>query len=492
MLPIELFDLVHSLDSAEQRAFQLQGKLQAGDKTYMEVYEQLSNTNTCDIALDASLRKLFTTDSAYAERKNYLQSAILKSLRFNGRATQSQQALVYFHLVELLYERMQFDLLNKVLKKAEKYLWENESFELLNRVLHYKRLYYSKFRSTEYLKISEQILADMQKALSCQQNHLDYLCLYSALLNFSRKNISLKQAKEFKTLEDFKKHRLLINPDKAICKNSLLLFHSCWFMIGTVERDAAVMGKSVDGLKQIAFSFKEPKQKKRFIYLYYMCAASFYQIKADWDKLKEVLLELNKLHNGIPAYEYAGKINTFYVEYYYANFIDSEDAVKKYINDTLDFRKRFEKVIPNFRKQNLDLFLCFSYAKLGDFEMAYNYNMELQSLNRSKFRKDYRIAGKMVWLLILVELNKEPMFIRRAATKVYNYLGRELDKYPHVVKWVWAFKKLPNDYTDTVVFTNHFSPLLTYLKAENFAYMSKNFYTGYFDFIGWLERRIGV
>ncbi len=158
----ELFSLIKSLSKNEKRYFKrLAGLNGNGDKTYLALFEFISNQSDPG---DDLIRKYFEGQAFLSQMhvmKNYLSSLIMKSLRgYNESKSKNSELKELLREIEILYEKELFDhcktSIEKVIRIASKY----ERFEILLEALRLKRQWLVAIEGV--IKASEEIIEIIQ------------------------------------------------------------------------------------------------------------------------------------------------------------------------------------------------------------------------------------------------------------------------------------------------------------------------------------------
>lgn len=126
-----LQSLIRTFSKSEKRSFKLLSKAQQGDKAYLQLFD----------AIDRGLKPPATLSKGnHAFLKHYLQTQLLNTLRSIYAGSTDSIALANRIIeIELLVQRKQYKLAQKLLVKAERQALDSENYLVLLQLLPWER-----------------------------------------------------------------------------------------------------------------------------------------------------------------------------------------------------------------------------------------------------------------------------------------------------------------------------------------------------------------
>jgi hypothetical protein len=190
----ELHSLIRSLSPAEKRHFKMYGKVQGQSSSYVEVFDAIERQDIYD---EKALKEQFKSADFIRQFhviKNYLQKAVMKSLRsFHSLSSRDAELKDVLRNVEILFFKELYAQAGRELKRADTIASNYELFAGQIEVLNWKRRI-QQHLAPHNLDALTAISKEEQNAVIHLQNNLDYMQLIvaisSAVQNESREPVN--------------------------------------------------------------------------------------------------------------------------------------------------------------------------------------------------------------------------------------------------------------------------------------------------------------
>ncbi|MBL7892568.1 MAG: hypothetical protein JNL63_08055 [Bacteroidia bacterium] len=235
----ELFELIRSMNGSEKRFFKLFSSHLSDtndSKNYIKLFDAIAKQKRHD---EKSLKNDFKNDpflNNFSKSKNYLSDSILKSLEVYHRH-ENADSIIQSELrrAGILFDKHLFDQAEKHIKKAKQTALEHEKYNYLAAISNWEITLLEKDLNAKKIKAYLDIETNKQaNYLNYIENGLEYrrLSLQLNLLNQDRSQKKISQK-----LSAFRKHKLLISPDKAITFSSLHYYYSINFVCSLLSEE---------------------------------------------------------------------------------------------------------------------------------------------------------------------------------------------------------------------------------------------------------------
>ena len=169
-----LFLLIKSLSKSEKRHFKLSSSQQAGDKTYLKLFDALDKQENFD---EVAIKKQFRREAFikhFTSIKGYLYSQILHSMRAYRSEkpieTQLREALTD---IKFLYDKGLFTQCDKIILKAKKIAVTHENYTCLIDLLFWE-LESMRVQGLIYISRRENIFNQLSEGV----NHIETISKY--------------------------------------------------------------------------------------------------------------------------------------------------------------------------------------------------------------------------------------------------------------------------------------------------------------------------
>ncbi len=209
---VALFDLIKSMNKSEKRYFKLtaESSFEGRSKDYLLLYDEIERQEEYDDALLKELLSKQTKLKNFSQAKNYLLSALLKTLRnYHSSRNNKLRALELRLNAEILYSKGLYDMAWDELQKSKKTNYMNESFAQILSATYVERT----MMERQYFLNFDDKLEELSEELMLLGDKLKSECEYGAL-NF--KMIRLQK------LYDKKRDPELIEKAKELLTSPLL------------------------------------------------------------------------------------------------------------------------------------------------------------------------------------------------------------------------------------------------------------------------------
>jgi hypothetical protein len=173
----DLFDLIHCLDPAEKGYFSrfAQRHVLKDGNNYEQLFQVMAKMPAYNAdALGMELKRLGIA-SPLAAAKNHLKSIILKAMRdYNSGRTTHSKLLEGLENLAFFYEKKQYDLLRKEIKRLKKTAQLHSEHHILFKIGDYERKLHKETARRKFVEGMEEILAEMEHQARAFQNQLQF------------------------------------------------------------------------------------------------------------------------------------------------------------------------------------------------------------------------------------------------------------------------------------------------------------------------------
>jgi hypothetical protein len=488
----DLFQLIKTLSKQEKRYFKLYASRHViGEQNnYLLLFDEIDKQAEYD---EVKIKKKFAKQ-AFARQlhviKNYLNTLIMRSLR-NFHANDSDDK---FHDLlrdaQILYDKGLHHQSRKVLNTAKKFATDNEQFLQLLEIQKWEHNIIHQNNDVGKLEkyVNEEVGREFE-VLEKYKNLLSFKLLNDKFfIHYWKVGIARNQ------LEKEKLGKLL-EPDlykdeenaksfeaKFYYYNALFTYNFC---TGNLQECYDTMNHLVLLIESI-----DPKIK-RYAAKYISTLNNLYVVQKEIGANREALETLRKLRE-VPVKSETLKAEVFMRSYIleldlYISTGEFRKATSNLPQIEEDFR-RFQDMIE--KQSRLAFFYNFSYIYFGagDFEKALAWNNLLLNDSDLSMREDIHCFARILNLLIHYELGNDQL-LEYIVTSTYRFLYKRKRLFKVETVMLNFIKKYPNWVAQKEILAGFKELLKDLQKLSQDDYEKRAF--DYFDFISWLESKIG-
>ncbi|MGQ0827659.1 MAG: hypothetical protein ACT4ON_04620 [Bacteroidota bacterium] len=490
--PIDLFELIKSLNKNEKRFISLFASVQAGEKKYLKLFNAIDKQKEYD---EGKIRQQFKGEKFINQltfTKNYLYNFILKSLNiYHSQASVDAQLKELIRNAEILLEKSLLKQCRDVLQRAKQLASYHDKYPLLLEIIKIEKEVIAK---TAVSSTSENdlnsILGEELDSIEKLSNLCNYWNLYSRLLVTGRRNWRLRSDEEMSPFKAIMSHELLSTEKKALSFGAQHLYYHlqgmCHFFKEEMEQAFIYLDKACKMYES------RPERISENLPRYISARSNVILALLHLKKFSEASVILDELKN---KYFDSGSsdlkkklFQNYHVYYTYIHL------------NACDFEKGIalvSAISEGFEKYNVDveskIVLCFNIANLY-FAIA-DYNSALLWTNKilndpaigAELRQDLVSFVKIFNLVIHFELGNQEL-IDYLVKSTYRFLYKRERLYQFetiVLDFIRKYSKINNRKEAITLFKEVKEKMLplTLIPYEKKAFDK-------FDFIPWIESKI--
>lgn len=173
----DLFDLIHCLSPSQKgffSKFAQRHELREGNN-YEQLFQIFCKMPSYDADFVAGELKRLGIASPLPAAKNHLKTIVLRAMReYNSGRDTHTSLLEGLQNLAFLYEKKQYDLLRKELRRLKKVAEMHSEFHILFKIGEYERLLHKETARRDIIEGMEEILSEMQALARSFQNQLQF------------------------------------------------------------------------------------------------------------------------------------------------------------------------------------------------------------------------------------------------------------------------------------------------------------------------------
>ncbi len=400
-----LFRLIKALSKGDRRNLKLFGRLQDGDKKYLQLFDAIDAQEEYD---EAALLEQFKEErfaKQFSVAKNYLYNYILRTLHVFHHDAHADLS-VLLHQIEILMGKNLYDQAQKLVRKAKHMATAQERFqELLYLLDHERKILHYMERSKEYEVFISEIADAENKVIQKINNVLAYQHIYDEVYVLNKKGQAMKGSGDQALLEKIIEHPLIKDPKQALSERAHLKRLGILMEAHYLRRelDIALMynGQLIERYQsnnhiRIENNSKYIRAVRDFgVYSY------FVGNKADalrtMDKLKQ-----------IETFSSEERVRVFETYYNFKIPLSIElgdiaggiQAIQGYEAESRDLDGQISSAI----EMSISYMSAYFYFTAGMFESALQWVNKLLNEPRSEIRLDLQCATRILNMLVHFEL----------------------------------------------------------------------------------------
>lgn len=464
-----LFRLIKSLSKGDRRNLKLFGRLQDGDKKYLQLFDAIDAQEEYDEAqlLEQFKDERFTKQFSVA--KNYLYNYILKTLHVFHRDDHSDLN-VLLHQIEILMSKNLFDQAQKLVRKAKHLAERQERFQELLYLLDDERKILNRMeRSREYEMFIDDIAEQERVAMQRLQNYLDYQHLTDEVYVLTKKGQAVKHAHDAEKLREIRANPLLQSEDCALSVRALIKMYDilidCYWYDHDVANSLAYSGKMI----AIYEAHKDIRIERNIHYIWTVSNFGIYSYYLG--KKDQAFAALNKLRN-IEVYNSEEIVRVFEKYYYFkiALCIELGD-----VETGLSVIKEFEaesKHLDGAIMKSVELgiyYVCaYFYLTTGMYESCIPWLNRILNEPRTELRTDLQCSARVLNLIAHYELGNLDIleYMMKSTTRFLSNRNRLLETDRLTMRCLRTLSNLGPDSAERDVFENFLKEMDTVLQDD--------------------------
>lgn len=493
-----LFQLVKSLSPAEKRYFRLFAARQerAGKKNYMKLFDVLDEMEAYDQELLYNKAKLGKFYSQLHITGNYLGELLLKCLRiYYDEVSVESQVMNLLRETELVYIRGLYKMAYRLVKRAEDLVWKYEKFNLAAEVYRWHDKLILVDREDHFSESLGELLEKQQRASMLYLNTIGYNELNHRLrILLKLLNTGARDEQEMARFDELMSDPLLKEEGAALTlesKHRYLHFHILNSAIRGNNSKAFELSK-----RQVKLYEEQPHHIEARLELYLQALCNLADRQIERDDVSGLEQQINEIEKVLDHYRLRltdnvsakifSKLCVYKLEIYFRRGSCKEAmALLRYIEDGLTM---YENTLG--KEQHIILWsnLAILHFAAGDHPGSLRWVNRVLNDTDPEIRKDVHAWAKIFSLVVHVELKNFDVLPYMARSTYRFFLGRNKLR-PFEALVLKALRKLPSvagqDALDAFYRSMHVE-MTTLLQDK----MERKVFE-YFDFIAWLESKIG-
>ncbi len=488
----DLFQLIKSLDQSEKRYFKVFSTMhikEADNNKYVILFDAIDKQAEYD---ENEIRHQFKNEKFLNQihvAKNYLYNTILKSLRlFHSEKSKLNELTDILRDVQLLYDKSLFKQCRKLLDKAKRIAYTYEKHSQILALLDWEK---TLARINSYADTDEKELMEFYEEYRETTENLNNINEYWKLNMKSfllrKKKGEIRDKAELKKFNEIIKHPLLQSEDRATTFDSKTFYFNIKGLHYFTNKNYNELLKN--SLKLVGLLEANPLIKNENNYITSLYNLLLVQIELL--KYEDALITIKKIR-GLETRSAAMQARIFVTSYdtemnLYLRTGEFEKGLK--------LIKGIEEGLQNFKekinKESEVLFaynIAYLYFGIAEYENALKWLNNIINDKELNIREDIQCFARILNLLVHFELrNYDLIDYTIKSTRRYLSNKNKLNKFELII--LSYLRKLINSKTeDDKIFIfmewkkelNSISDDMLELKAYE-----------YFDFMSWLESKLG-
>ncbi|MBZ0203781.1 MAG: hypothetical protein K8I03_12255 [Ignavibacteria bacterium] len=488
----ELYVLIKSLKKSEKRYFKLHSGLQAGNKNYLRLFDEISAQAEKGSKYDEKIIKQKFKNEIFVKQltftKNYLAEMIFKSLAmyYSGSSVDfliSQQITK----ARILYNKALYKYFFKVTGSIKKTCMEYERFSFYLQVLEMEKVVIIKKIYPD--KDETDVLDEEIKILNMIRNITEYNFIISQLASLYRKKGRFREESQAELLEKINERYIMISEDKALSD----IARERYYFILQLLADLQGNNKQIYtyAVKRFEIINNNPKPFKDQSFNYWQDIIMYillHLLKSNDLDLFDKYMKMLREHTGKTEAE---QINLFLIESLFTllqlnNITQISEINTKVISILNELNKNEGKIDSNFEILIYNSIVKV-YFKKNMFTEANKYINILLNHPQISVREDVELYAKIINLIIHLELGNIDL-LEYLIKSTYRYLRNRNNVYRFETILMKFLRKLPG-----IVTNSQFIELLELAKRDINQLKNDPFEKNavvQFDFSTWIDRKI--
>lgn len=437
-----LFQLIKSLTKSEKRHFKLFSSFQGGNKSYLDLFDQLDNQKAYD---EKKLLNGNISPNNLSVAKSYLNAQILRSLR-NYHSSMSVPAKVHTYLkdIEILYQKRLVPQGQKTLKKAQSLCLKHELFGLQLVLLNWERRL-NQLSDTPIR--SEEAIYKEQHSLLVQQNEvIELQSLYNQIIEF-KQQYGYARGEDLDRLEAIIDHPALESPDPLKSVRARYYYHiiasNYYYMVGRFEDgyNASLSLVNLDLSAQEDYEYLNATLEHTSSCLFF-------------ERPNEALFylgQVQKIIDTLPIGKYEQmRIKVFYYRSNYELMIYTDacdaDKIRAKIEEIEAGLQQYAGLLSKEMEFVIASSITYSKFVLGELKSAKSWNSTILNASKKNVRIDIYNAARIIQLFILAELEQYDVltYELNSAYRYFHSLHKKFQKFAIELLVIEHMRRLTN------------------------------------------------
>ncbi|MCB0727925.1 MAG: hypothetical protein KDD00_10700 [Ignavibacteriae bacterium] len=488
----DLFQLIKSLDQSEKRYFKIFATMHikgSDENKYVKLFDAIDKQDEYD---EAAIRKEFKKEKFLNQlhvAKNYLYNNILKSLRqFHSEKSKLNELMDILRDVQILYDKSLFKQCRKLLDKAKKIAYTYEKHSHILAVLDWEK---TLARTSAYANSSEKELMEFYDEINDTVGKLrninEYWKLTMESFLLRKKQGEIRDKKDLNKFNEIIKHPLLQDEKQATSFQSKTFYYNIKGLYYLTNKDyknlLTYCKKLVDHLENNPILLKEDN--------YIASIYNLLLVQIEMKKFDDALITIKKLRDfksNSPVMQARIFVTSYDTE---LNLYLKTGEFEKGVKLIKDIEEGLERLKDKINKESEALFsynIAYLYFGLGEYNASLEWINKIINDKELTIREDIQCFARILNLLIHFELgNYDLIEYIMKSTRRYLSNKNKLNKF-ELITLSYIKKLITAGVDDDKMFILHewkkelnkISDDILEIKAFE-----------YFDFISWLESKLG-
>ncbi len=397
-----LFQLIKTLSVEEKRQFAKIAKTNKNATIYEALFKAMDKQDAYN---EDKLKKKYSSSTFVknlSNRKNQLTDKLLDVLvGMNvGECIEAKIKHILSYL-PILYQRHQFELMYKKIRKAKKIANESEQFYLLLELLEWEKKMVWNDTNGKYMQCVEGLIQEQELCLQKLNEQLVYRNLRRRLSILTRKEVMLEKQSNLVAFDALMENELLQENQDFLSFESEMHYNHIQIVYHRIKQDfelsTSYAQKLLDLCEERKAEYKDKYRQALHTYLTTFDAAK------KFDTFPEVLEKLEILVKGKRSELYVlNHLNFYWLRYYIG---------KQMWKEALSVANRVETAwqgLSDYLKEGRYLAYCFNlmmlYWIVGDLPQTRNWLICIRNFSKAKSRKDdIFLASRLFELIVCYE-----------------------------------------------------------------------------------------
>ena len=471
-----LIELIDELTQSEKRYVRMHLQQRSGGRKNRanNLFDRLSNSKNLD---EKEMKSSFPN---YLIHKNYLTTSVFRALRnYHEPSTAEYVAHCELKHVMLCYEKSLFKEYDRRIKKLKAFCQEQNLFGTQLEVLK-QEMWSNRHRNRE----NEALYTEMQSVIDDQQNWLEYIQLYDALLY----KVLHADSRVQEDVQRIAQSKLLINYSSARTFLAQTVFHNSNMLVHYINQNY----KKAHDHQKISFTlvmnnaaYLKYHGQLALITLGNLMTLSYFLndiklFESDYKKL----IQSHKQIKGLDSLKFEQYIHFSLIRQKVISDYSTLSDLSEYYLNRFD---QYAKTISFIKESDICSNFAVGFFKLKQYNKSFDWLNRV--LNHPKVKtRPYMFEAAILLELVLLYDAQEHDLLDYKSRSAYRYFRRKETPTPFELWFIQFLRSFPNR-LDKKALMNYLKNQRKKLKAlpeEELQYFS----TIHFDYNEWLNEKI--
>ncbi|MBC7696249.1 MAG: hypothetical protein H7141_12475 [Burkholderiales bacterium] len=492
----QLFDIIKSLTTEEEKKFKLLSSLQQGEKNYIKLFNFIQKQESYD---EDDVKTHFKNEvfvQHFASEKNQLLHHILKCLRLQRQETSASARIdEEIKNIQLLFNKSLYKQSRKQLSIIKKMAHDYELFYSLLEIIELEKVLIdmeAHFGDINYRTLDE-LIEEENGLFNKIENFAGYELQLAKLNALSSKLMIARSKEDVKEISDIiKETKRYANQEEFLSNKSRILF---LFITGVANMLLNEMDEVHKSFSELIIELENKPEIISEMPFYYIVSHGYLvrycALKKQYtdgfkmiDKLKS--LALNEMFKATDL-QITIFTQSYITEMVLYSYIGQHDKATNVIPYVIKGLEKYEAKINNEELVRIYHTISMVYFGVGEYNKALHWLNKIINTNYEDLRQDIIRISKLINLIVHFELGNDDLLAYIYKSSV-RFFAQQEKQYRFETVFLDYFKKIALSKRDS-------KQKETYIKfKEELEKVFKDKYEKnaleYFNFYAWLDSKI--